>query len=293
MICSMTGFGRSEFSYRDHRYRIELRTLNNRFLDARVKLPWLNADLEALTIQYLKDKIHRGRVELTVVEEQANRNGMSLKLDQTTAREMSALLNELASILGSDLLTAAQLLPPLKELLVGENASPATNEVWPELERGLEGALSSLIEMRKNEGQALLNDLKRHLENVQTSVVKMKSLSTEEPALLRDRLQARLDRLGLAASGCDPARLAQEVALFADRCDISEELARLESHIDQTRDALATPEAVGRKIEFLLQEFHRELNTISSKTISTDISHLSIEAKSSVEKMREQIQNVE
>lgn len=294
---SMTGFGSAVFIAGPRAYRLELRSYNNRFLDVKVHLPWASGALEGRALKVVRGSgIHRGRLEISVWEERGPNRDVHLHLDQKLAQELGEILGQLSEKLSCDLTTAASLVQPFKELVVEEATPMEPDEIWRAMEPGLTDALDHLLRMRGREGQELSSDIARNLDGVDRIRTKIHALAQQEPVRLQDRLMERLKKLGLSSTETeivDPVRLAQEVAHFADRCDISEELARLESHSLQLRTMLQQQEPVGRKIEFMLQELNRELNTIASKTYSTDIAHHVVEAKALAEKMREQAQNVE
>jgi len=297
-VISMTGFGRGELQLGGRAYRVEARSYNNRFLDVKIRLPWSDGELESRTLALVRRLVVRGRVEIAVTEERGGRSEARLHLDEGVARSLGETLRQLASLTGTDLATAARLMPPLKELVGLETV--ATEEAWPALDRGLQVALGGLTTMRRTEGAALQVDVAGHLDRVREAAERIGVLAADQPAQARQRLEDRLRRLlgtgqqaGGGSASVDPARLAEEVALFADRADISEELARLGSHFEQLRGMLEVTGEVGRRFEFMLQELHRELNTIASKTDSAEIAHLVVDAKASVERMREQAQNVE
>jgi uncharacterized protein (TIGR00255 family) len=292
-MISMTGFGRGELQVGGRTFRVEARSVNNRFLDLKVRLPWIDGELESRTIALVRRAVTRGRVEISVLEERGARPDASLHLDEALARSVGAALQRLAGLLGADLATAARLLPPLKELVGTDSGPIATDDVWPALERGLQEALGALTAMRRREGEALAADVAGHLQRLREAVARIRTLAAGEPERARRRLQDRLSRLLGDSTPVDAARLAEEVALIADRADVSEELARLESHFEQLQGMLEAQGEVGRRFEFMLQELHRELNTIASKTDSAETAHLVVDAKASVERMREQAQNVE
>jgi uncharacterized protein (TIGR00255 family) len=288
---SMTGYGKGVARVGGRSYALELRSYNNRFLDVKVRLPWPSKELDSMMDAAVRKRVHRGRVEVSVWEEGGTGGEGRLVLDENLARGLSGVLGRLAEILGSDLQTAAGLVAPLRELVVDDTAAQRdAARIWEQLEPGLQQGLDRLVQMREREGAAIRQDLEGHLAEVETIGGRIRELARDEPELHRTRLVARLQ--GMDAQ-VEPERLAQEIALFADRCDVSEELARLESHADQLRGTLGQDGPVGRKMEFLLQEFNRELNTIASKTQRAEIAHLVVEAKACLERMREQTQNVE
>jgi uncharacterized protein (TIGR00255 family) len=296
-MISMTGFGTGRFQIGRRGYRVEARSVNNRFLDLRIRLPWTDAELESQAQAMARQRIRRGRVEVTAFEERGGGAGAGLELDDGAARDLRRVLERLTEILRCDLAVAASLIAPVQGLVSAESPMARSEELWPALREGLSAALDGLAAMRAREGASMAEDLARHLAELGSLRARILALTAEEPRLQRERLLERIARLRLNPEGAapDPVRLAEEVALHADRCDVSEELARLASHYQQLGTMLGgsdAPEA-GRRIEFLLQEIHRELNTVASKTVSAEVAHLVVEAKSVVERMREQAQNVE
>jgi uncharacterized protein (TIGR00255 family) len=294
-MMSMTGFGKGEFTVGQRAFRLEVRTYNNRFLDARIRLPWSDGELESRALALIRQRITRGRVEVSTFEEKTEQTSSGLQLDAGFARDLSAALHQLAGILQCDLATAAHLLQPMKELVSAEMGALRADQLWPPLQAGLEAALQGLASMRRQEGQLLGADIGGHLDRVVSLCEDIRRIASGEPERQRDRLLERIARLRLDAGGIavDPARIAEEVALFADRCDVSEELARLGSHVGQLRAMLRAESDTGRRMEFMLQEMNRELNTIASKSQSAEVAQWAVEAKAAVEKMREQAQNIE
>jgi len=290
---SMTGYGRGEFRLGERVYCVELRSYNNRFLDVKVRLPWVGRELEPRVEAAVRGQVLRGRVDVSVWEE-AGASGSRLQLDRSLAQNLAALLGQLAELMGCDLATAARLVLPLRELVLADpTVGMDAEQTWSALQGGLDRALKQLGQMRRQEGQATLQDLKQNMAEVGRLQGQIARLAEGEPELHRQRLVARVQGWSSEGITIDPQRVAQEVAILADRCDVSEELARLGSHIEQMGQILEQQQGVGRKIEFLLQEFNRELNTVASKSQSAEAAHLVVEAKSCVERMREQSQNVE
>lgn len=292
-MISMTGFGSGRFQLGTRSYRVEARSVNNRFLDLKLRLPWTDGAIESQAHAMIRARVRRGRVEVAAFEERRP-GSVALELDETIARGLRDALERLAGILGCEPSVAAALVGPVPGLLAVEAAPPNSEQLWSALAGGLAAALDELEVMRRREGASTVADLRSHLDELVRLREQIASLVAGEPARQRDRLLERVARLQLAST-VDPVRLAEEVALHADRCDVNEELARLASHFDQLA-SLIDDEAgleVGRRIEFLLQEIHRELNTVASKSVTAEVAHLAVEAKSAVERMREQAQNVE
>jgi uncharacterized protein (TIGR00255 family) len=289
-MISMTGFGRSGFTLGGRAYRVEVRSVNNRFLDVKLRLPWVDGELESRAVALVRRRAARGRVDVAILEERGSARSGVLRIDLPLAQELGAALRQLAAAVQCDLATAARLVDTRLELLGGSELR-STDELWGVVEEALATALDGLEAMRRQEGAAMAADLSAQLDALERRAGQVTTLVAEEPERQRARLESRLARLRV--DGVDPARVAEEVALYADRCDVSEELARLASHVAQLRGMIADDHEVGRKVEFLLQEVHRELNTIASKALSAEVAHLVVEAKAAVEKMREQSQNVE
>lgn len=294
---SMTGFGKGGFTVLGTPYRVEIRSLNSRFLDLRTKLPWNDAEVEGRVGELVRARISRGRVEVSAFELSASPprafglRGARVELNEPLALALAAATQRMAELLGADVGAAAQLMPRLEALVQASAPEPTSGEAWEPFRAGLEEALDGMAAMRAREGAKLRADLLLLLEQLRRLTDRVAPIAAREPQRLAERLQGRLAQL--QAGELDTARLAQEVAVMADRLDVSEELTRLASHRDQLGAMCEKPEPVGRAIEFMLQEVNRELNTIGSKTNHTEITLAMVEAKGLVEKMREQAQNVE
>lgn len=287
---SMTGFGRATFESGGRRVRVELRTVNSRFLDMKLRLPFNDAELEHEAAVLVKQALSRGRVDLSVLDEGGGTGQGTLQLEQRVADDLVRALDLLADRLGGNRTLAAQLMPVPRDLLV--QRSETAEDVRPAFLAALEQALVALTAMRQREGMGLRRDLEQHLAHLEDLATSIAARTKDEPRLLRERLEQRLQQLS-SVKEIDPARLAQEAAIVAERCDVSEELARLRIHSEQLRQMLAADEPMGRQLEFMLQELLRELNTIASKTSDAEAGSLVVEAKGTLEKMREQAQNVE
>jgi uncharacterized protein (TIGR00255 family) len=292
----MTGFGRGGFVLVGQNIRLEIRSYNNRFIDTKTRLPWTNGLLEGRVAAAIKERVSRGRVDVSVhagVSEGAVTPTGAARLNEALARDLARLLKELADLLGGvDLRTAAGLIPPQREL-ISTGIALDDEAIWQALSTALSTALDGLIEMRSAEGAALAADLVRHLEKVEARAASIRTLAADLPQRLQQKLTNRLNALQLDAAAVDPTRVAQEVAYLVDRRDVSEELARIDSHLTQLRQTMEEAKPAGRRIEFLLQELNRELTTIASKSDTAEIAHYVVEAKGDLEKMREQALNVE
>lgn len=292
-MMSMTGFGRSSFTIDTQTYRLELRSVNHRFLDIKIRLPWVNGELETYIVEQVRKHVSRGRVELTILVEPSIATDSTLKLNISLAHDAARLLHQLADILHADLTTAAHLVPPIDNLLVTNIEPKHSDMTWNIVEPSLLTALSGLLDMRRREGVALAQDIERQLNAIEQRSREINKLAAGEPERQRIRLQNRLEQVQQEGLPLDSRRLIEEIAIYADRSDINEELTRLSSHIEQLRQMLAQKGEVGRKMEFMLQELHRELNTMASKTMSAQIAQLVVDAKAAAERIREQVQNIE
>jgi len=289
----MTGYGRGESVSPALRVTVELRSVNHRFLDVKMKLPrsWLG--LEQQLTQRLRDRVGRGRVDVYVhreVQEEARRH--HVRVDRALAVAIRDETDRLAQDLGmaQDLGPAALLRIP-GVLEVSESEVDAGEEA-SQVEEALDLALVGLENMRIAEGRRLVEALRAYLARVSSLVDDVESLLRDQPSLLKVRLQGRIQDL-LGAVDVDAGRIAQEAALLADKADVDEEICRLRSHVEQASELLGRSEPVGRRLEFLVQEFLRETNTIASKSAATNVSALAVELKSEIEKIREQVANLE
>ncbi len=291
-IKSMTGFGRGDTQARGRFWTTEIRCVNNRFLDLKIKLPKEYCPLEDRIRAMIAASLQRGRVDFTVTVGGDFSDLTTVKVDMELAGAYKQALTRMGKDLAVDGGVDLALLASFPDVLVRERQSEDLEEVWTVLSGAVMEAISRCETMRVQEGYALLSDLSERLATFSRIV---EQVSATVPELLVQRkgmLQERLEKL-LGGIQIDPMRLAQEVAVLADKTDITEELVRLRSHMQQFRSFLEEDGAVGRKLDFLVQEFLREVNTLGSKISDARIAHLTVELKSELEKMREQIQNIE
>lgn len=290
---SMTGYGRGEVEAAGLRVSVELRSVNHRFLDLQVKLPRNWTAFEPALAGAVRARIERGRVEVLVKREKlAQASHTEAHIDHQLAAQLFEGSRELARELGIERdLTLGELLRMPGVIEVREVTAESAEEA-PLVSRALERALDSLIEMREVEGANLQEDLLSRLDRVDALRLQVAGLAAGQSQVLQERLLARLDDI-LEDQRVDPARLAQETAILADRAAVDEELTRLSSHIGQAREALCAESACGRRLNFLVQEMNREVNTCGAKAALEDISRAVVEMKSELEKIREQVANLE
>jgi uncharacterized protein (TIGR00255 family) len=290
----MSGYGRGEAEGEVIRIGFEVRAVNHRFCRVTLHMPSELAFFEATARQIVRETVQRGKVDLSatvgrVVSTEA------IQVNRELAESYCRALRELGSELG----VAGELDLDTLAGLPGVIATPDSATVDPErdsavAEAALREALEGFDRMRMNEGRHLRDDLLERFEIISRDVTRIDAKAAEIPRRYRDQLSSRVAALCDEVEGqLDPVRLAQEVAYYADRSDITEELVRLRSHVTKGQELLADDGAVGRSLEFLIQELHREINTIGSKAKATDIAAVVLEMKSELERIREQVQNIE
>lgn len=288
----MTGFGRGEVEHNGRSWSVEVRCVNNRYLDLKMKLPRGYAVLEE-RVRTMVARFHlRGRVDLFLSVSGDFSDLQEVKVNKVLAGGYRNALQSLADEFGLQLSVNAEQLAAYPDVMVREQKDEDLDTIWPFIEELLETALKNCDTMRSQEGLALSADLRGRLQSFDQTVT---TIEESIPLLVEQRqknLQERLEKL-LGNIGLDPARLAQEVAVIADKTDVTEEIVRLRSHIQQFTLFLNENGGVGRKLDFLIQEFLREVNTLASKINDASIAHLTVDLKSELEKMREQVQNIE
>jgi uncharacterized protein (TIGR00255 family) len=287
----MTGFGTGRAVQDAETVDVDVRSVNHKFCEVKVRLPRELAALEVEIARAVKERLARGGIEVSV-RRSGSQSTVVPRVDAALAAEYARAFAELQQRLG---LAGAV---TLEDVLAAEGVV-RVEERPPDLEAGrgavsaaLAAALDALAAMRAREGEALARDLASRLDTVVAIVDRVEALAPQSIEHYRTRLGERLQDLARGFAP-DPARVAQEVALFADRMDVSEEITRLRSHVAQTRELVEGTEPAGRKMEFLVQEMHREANTIGSKSQSAEIAALVVALKAEIERMREQVQNVE
>jgi len=296
MILSMTGFGRASLRLASLGFDIEVRSGNHRHLDTRVRLPRILSTCEADLRTRVQQKFSRGKIDLTIATSDDSFVSARVDIDRGVAAEYGRVARELSSLDGVEgSLTIDTLvgLPGVARLV--EPEFPA-DELLDALLGGVDQALAALVAMRASEGKAIEQDLMSRLDQVETLAECINQRSGLVGEAVRERLRKRSEQLRSETGLLDEARLHQEIVIAADRLDVTEEIVRLRSHIDQFREIVqgAGPGVpVGRRLDFLLQEFVREVNTIGSKGSDAPIAHDVVELKTELERIREQVQNIE
>ncbi len=291
MIRSMTGFGAGRASAGGEQLDVEVRSVNHKFCEVKARLPRELSVLEMDLQRTVKERLARGGVDV-LVRRAGTAGALAPRVDVALAEAYARAFAEVGARTGvSGGVTLAEIVGAEGVIRLEERAVDLEG-ARAALGRGLAQALDALVAMRAREGEALGRDLTTRLGAVERLVAKVAELSPQSVEHHRARLEERIAELSRGIP-LDPARLAQEVALFADRVDVAEEVTRLGSHVAHARALLASGEPAGRKLDFLVQEMHREANTIGSKSQSAEIAALVVTLKAEIERMREQVQNVE
>ena len=289
MAISMTGFGSADLQWESWSCQVEIRSVNQRFLDIRCRLPLGFQNLEQDFKKQIKEVCTRGKIDCSVRLEKVV-GEEKLKLNSERALLFNGLLGEFEELSGRKVNVEAKDLSRINIIEESKSGEPP-EECQGVILESLALAIESLQQMKQREGQAMNEDIKNRLVNCDQILNTIEKLSLEEPGLYRERLQDRLAQFN-DETILNPERLEQEIALLADRLDISEELLRFRTHLQHMNDILEQRE-IGKKAEFMMQELNREINTISSKSNQAEISKSSVEIKSQLEKIREQLQNIE
>ncbi len=292
MIKSMTGFGRCEISEGSKKLTVEMKSVNHRYLDVNMKMPKKLNFFDASIRNLLKNYIQRGKVDLFITYEDTAETNFSLKYNQELAGEYLKYLRQMAEEFGLEDDIRVSTLSRYPEVLSMEEVQTDEEELWILLEKALTGACKQFVDTRIKEGENLKRDL---LEKLDHMLVNVDFISRRSPQIIseyRKKLEDKVKEL-LADSHIEESRLATEVTIFADKICVDEEIVRLRSHIEHTKTTLESGGAVGRKLDFIAQEMNREANTILSKANDLEVSNCAIELKTEIEKVREQIQNIE
>ncbi|RKH44384.1 YicC/YloC family endoribonuclease [Corallococcus sicarius] len=292
MLKSMTGFGSGRARVGDEEVSVEARSLNHKFCEVKVRLPRELSALEPALVKLVKDRLARGSVEVLVRRQAATVSGNVPTVDVALAREYARAFREVATALGLSAEVAWSQVANQPGVIRLEEKGVDVESATQATQTALQQALSALETMRNTEGESIHTDLDTRMKLIEGWSREVAGLA---PRAVNDYQQRLTERVAELARGVavDPQRLAQEVALFAERTDIAEEVTRLATHLDQFRLLMASPEPVGRRMDFLVQEMHREVNTTGSKSQHAEISSRVVSMKAEVERIREQVQNVE
>lgn len=292
MVRSMTGFGRGEVSRDGKEFTVEIKTVNHRYLDIFIKMPRQISFLEDRVRELVSKAISRGKIDVYITYGNYGDDSRQVTIDEQLAKAYISALEELRDrfSLADDI--SVSLLSKCPEVLKVEQVEEDGEQLWEILKTALDDAVASLIRMREIEGEAMKKALLERADAIEVVIGKIEARAPEVPREYKTKLAERISDL-LEQQVADESRIAMEVALFADRCSIDEELVRLKSHFGQMRQILDMDQPVGRKLDFLVQEMNREINTIGSKANDLEITRYVVDVKSEIEKIREQVQNIE
>ena len=292
MIKSMTGFGRFEYQQGEKKYTVEMKAVNHRYFDVSIRMPKKFNFFEAAIRNTLKNYVQRGKVDMFITYEDRTETNFSLNYNEHVAAEYLKYYHEMAQqfLLENDV--TVSVLGKCPEVFTLEEQTVDEDEIWSALEKTVVGASEQFVESRIREGEALKTDLLEKLDHMLENVSRVEARYPDIIAQYRLKLQEKVKEL-LGDAQIDEGRLATEVVLFSDKICTDEETVRLRSHIEAMKKTLLGGGAVGRKLDFLAQEMNREANTILSKANDLQTSDLGIALKTDIEKVREQIQNIE
>lgn len=292
MLKSMTGFGRAEGETTLGKVVVESRSVNHRYCDINIKLPKRLSPFENRIKEIIRSQVSRGRIDVSLRLDTVGEEKVQLSVDLDLAQQYYRVLQDLREKLQLKDEITLNLLAGAKDLITAKEESGDIEPYWQEILPILKQSFKNMDEMKRLEGESLTKDLQQRLEHIAQQLQMIKQQFPSHLKVSLSRLHERLRSL-LEGMEIDPLRFQQEVALLAERTDITEEIVRAESHLAQFRSLLVGKEPVGRKMDFLLQEIHREVNTVSAKANDAKISQRVVEMKSELEKIREQVQNIE
>ncbi|MGN1267837.1 MAG: YicC/YloC family endoribonuclease [Dorea sp.] len=293
MIKSMTGFGRCEVSDGQRKFTVEMKSVNHRYLDVNIRMPKKLNFFETSIRNFLKQRIQRGKVDLFITYEDLTEGQVSLKFNEALAAEYLSYFKKMAETFSLENDIRVSSLSRYPEVLTMEEQVFDEKELWNTLEKALDGAVTQFVETRTQEGNRLRDDIVEKLDGMLKLVDYVEERAPQIIAEYREKLQNKVKDL-LADAQIEESRIAAEVVIFSDKMCTDEEVVRLRSHIVHMKETLLSGEnGIGRKLDFIAQEMNREANTILSKANDLKTSNVGIDLKTEIEKVREQIQNIE
>lgn len=292
MISSMTGYGRYEIQENERKVLVEISSVNHRYLDLNIRMPRVLMHLEDEIRKILKEKVARGKVEVSLTYQSTSKEDIDVVVNTALAEAYLEGLRKMGSQFGLEDDLKLSALMNVNDLMTFQKKAADEEEVSKIIYKGISGALVNFIQMRMNEGMALKEDILMKSKKLSQMIETIELRSPEVVKGYQQRLENRLGQL-LQEAPIDESRIATEIALFADKCAIDEEITRLKSHIKQLEEILTEGGVVGRKLDFLMQEMNREANTIGSKANDYEITTNVVALKTEIEKIREQVQNIE
>lgn len=291
-IKSMTGFGRCEVSDENRKITVEIKSVNHRYLDVNIKMPKKLNFFDSSIRNLLKEYMQRGKVDLFITFEDTSEKNVSVSYHPEVAAEYLKYLRDMSREFGIDDDVKVSTLARYPEIFTLDDVAIDEECIWKLLERGVRGACEGFVETRLKEGENLKRDLIEKLDGMLEIVSFIESRGPQIIENYKSGLRARVEEM-LSDTKVDETRLLTEVTIFADKICVDEEIVRLRSHVENVKDILLSGGGIGRKLDFMAQEMNREANTILSKANDLEISNRGIELKTDIEKVREQIQNIE
>lgn len=292
MIKSMTGFGRAQGELDHHNIEVEIRSTNHRFCDISVRLPRTLSSLELQVRNVVQKRISRGKINVAISWDDLNEDNVRLTLNQDTLLDYLQIVAQIREHIPVKEETEISSLFQIPDLITREVSEVDPDTIWPTVEQVVLAAIENLEDMRRREGETLAEDMRTRLQQIDQTISDIQAKSAEQIGEAHQKMKERIQQL-IEDIEVDDERVAMEVAILADKLDITEECVRAKSHIQQFLIYLQDPQPAGRRLNFLLQEFNREFNTIASKANNADISQLTVTIKEALEQMREQVQNIE
>ncbi len=292
MIKSMTGFGRFEVSEAQRKFTVEMKGVNHRYLDINIRMPKKLSFFESAIRTLLKQYAQRGKVDIFITYEDMTETQGVLKYNESLAAEYMECFKMMEETFGLENDIRVSTLSRYPEVLTMEEQTENEEELWSSLEKALKGAFTQFVETRTAEGAHLKEDLLGKLDGMLEKITLIEERSPQIVSEYREKLEEKVKEL-LEDTQMDEGRIAAEVVIFADKICTDEEVVRLKSHIVHMKETLESDEGIGRKLDFIAQEMNREANTILSKANDLEISNIAIDLKTEIEKVREQIQNIE
>ncbi len=292
MIRSMTGYGRGEAVLHDRTITVELRAVNNRYLDCSVKIPRLYVFAEETIKSCVQKRVARGKMDVFVSIDATAADKVAVSLNRPVADGYYTALTQMRDTYGLRDDISVSLLSRFPDVFLVEKEQGDADVIAGDIVQVLSMALDDFNAMREREGEKLAQDVRAKATNIETLLAKVEERSPASVAEYREKLRARMEEV-LANTQIDESRILTEAALFADKVAVDEETVRLHSHLSQLEDMLSQGGPIGRKLDFLIQEFNREANTIGSKCSDVEMSRIVVDIKGEIEKIREQVQNIE
>lgn len=292
MIKSMTGYGRGTIEEAGRAFQVEIKSVNNRYLDINIRLPRQFNALEDNVRKYITSRLSRGKIDVYINQEKISEDDVNISVDEQVAKSYYDAFTTLKEKFSLQDDISLSLIARSNDVIVIKKKEEDLEHIWNTLSKALQAAIDMFVDMRIKEGLKLSNDMLDRCEMINGILLKIEERSPEVVKEYREKILQRISDF-LKEVEVDQGKLLNEVAFFADKCNVTEEIVRLKSHIEQFKNTLSSGESIGRKLDFIIQEMNRETNTIGSKANDLVITNLVVDIKSEIEKIREQVQNIE